>query len=137
MHFLAVYTLFWPTLRVRLLGTPSGQQDCNFVRVRMPRPQGLKKERSFGLIRLRSLRLNVGCHSSDYEWNLGLTSRMLPLIAIVAASGGIYLLLSSCASSLRRWLIEKYTGVADVAFLGFARPKEHKIQGVAVICGGR
>jgi hypothetical protein len=38
---------------------------------------------------------------------------------------------------LRCKLIEKETALADLPFLGVARPKEQKIRGTAVVCGGR
>ncbi|KAF8232122.1 hypothetical protein L208DRAFT_1436786 [Tricholoma matsutake] len=58
------------------------------------------------------------------------------LVSIVTFSGGICLLLSSCTSLLRRKLIQKHTGVADVPFLGIERRTGCKIQGTAVVCGG-
>ncbi|KAF8219398.1 hypothetical protein L208DRAFT_1418297, partial [Tricholoma matsutake] len=47
-----------------------------------------------------------------------------------------YLLLSSYTTLLRRKLIQKHTGLADVPFLGIERRSEHKFQGTAVVCGG-
>jgi hypothetical protein len=38
---------------------------------------------------------------------------------------------------LRRKQFEKETAVTDLPFLGEARPKNQKIKGTAVICGGR
>jgi len=49
----------------------------------------------------------------------------------------LYQLLTYLARVLRRKLLEKETAVADLPFLGEARPKGQKIKGTAVICGGR
>ena len=59
----------------------------------------------------------------------------LLLTAVVAAIA--YALLSSCASLLRRKFIQKHTALMDIPFLATPRPTNHKIQGTAVVCGGR
>jgi hypothetical protein len=59
-----------------------------------------------------------------------------PLSLAIAVTGGIYLLFSG-AGSLRRRLIQKYTGVEDVPFLGIPRRMNSKIKGTALVCGGR
>ena len=58
-------------------------------------------------------------------------------LAVVAFCGGIYVLLKSCAGLLRRKLIQKQTILGDIPFLGISRSLDRKIQGTAVICGGR
>ncbi|KAF8221557.1 hypothetical protein L208DRAFT_1327277 [Tricholoma matsutake] len=63
---------------------------------------------------------------------------MFPALSLttVAVSAGIYLCLSSGIHTLRRKLVQTETGMVDVPFLGNARPKDRKIQGTAVVCGG-
>jgi hypothetical protein len=64
----------------------------------------------------------------------------MPLPALLVVAGvfsGIYLLLSSCTRSMRQKLIQKQTGMADIPFVGIARPKDSKLRGTAVVCGGR
>jgi hypothetical protein len=72
---------------------------------------------------------HLSSHSQTFEM-------FFELLAVVAVPGTLYLL-TSCASSWRRRLIQRHTGMADIPFLDIARPADHKIPGSAVVCGGR
>jgi hypothetical protein len=85
-----------------------------------------------------SLFLRTHLANSLRASEIPLCEMFLPLLlATVAVAAGIYFVLSSSVRSLRRKLIQKETGVADVPFLGISRPEDRKIQGTAVVCGGR
>jgi hypothetical protein len=63
---------------------------------------------------------------------------MLSTISFVAFCAiALHQLSAYLGRSLRRKQIEKETALADLLFLGEARPKGQKIKGTAVICGGR
>ena len=62
---------------------------------------------------------------------------MISFISAIAIFGVFYLLISYVGRSFRRTFVQKYTGMADLPFLGIARSKDRKIRGTAVVCGGR
>ena len=79
------------------------------------------------------LSITLSTANLRYIWEMFSPPKPLAILTI----SGVICLLYSCFNSLRRKLTQKHPGVADVASLGSARPKDSKIQGTAVVCGGR
>ena len=60
-----------------------------------------------------------------------------PFTIIALSSVTLYVVVGYFGRSLRRKVLAKATAVTELPFLGEDRPRGKKIQGTAVICGGR
>jgi hypothetical protein len=69
--------------------------------------------------------------------SLNLENMLSTIVLTAFCAVTLYQLSTYLGRYLRRKLIEKETALADLPFLGEARPKEQKIKGTAVVCGGR